>query len=84
MVPGPIICETAGQETAHAFGLDHEFLCQDPMTYLVGCGAKSFQDEYVPCGEFQPRECNCGTPTQNSVQSMYQLFGRPSLPSFQR
>src|SRR5690606_7201447 len=28
------ICVTVAQETAHAFGLDHEFLCSDPMTYL--------------------------------------------------
>ena len=33
-------CETAAQETAHAFGLDHEFECTDPMTYLHGCGTK--------------------------------------------
>ncbi|MCC7072071.1 MAG: hypothetical protein IT383_12150 [Deltaproteobacteria bacterium] len=69
------ICETAAQEIAHAFGLDHEYLCADPMTYLLGCGDKAFVDEYVPCGEYEPRECTCGEPTQNSVQSMLTLFG---------
>jgi hypothetical protein len=69
------ICETAGQELAHAFGLDHELLCADPMTYLTGCGEKEFRDEYAPCGEYEPRECACGEPTQNSVQWMLEMFG---------
>ncbi len=69
------VCETAGQEVAHAFGLDHELLCEDPMTYLTGCGPKTFQDQYVPCGEFEARECTCGDPTQNSVDAMLNLFG---------
>jgi hypothetical protein len=69
------VCETTAQEIAHAFGLDHEFLCQDPLTYLDGCGAKSFQDQWAPCGEFEPRACTCGSTTQNSVQAMLGMFG---------
>jgi hypothetical protein len=69
------ICETAAQEIAHAFGLDHEFLCEDPMTYLSGCGDKSFQDTYAQCGEFEPRECSCGGSSQNSVQMMLERLG---------
>lgn len=69
------ICETVAQEVAHAFGLDHEFLCQDPMTYLGGCGDKSFQDTYAQCGEFEPRECSCGGTSQNSVQMMLERLG---------
>lgn len=69
------ICETVAQEVAHAFGLDHAFLCSDPMTYLPSCGDKSFQDEWAACGEYEPRECSCGGTTQNSVQQMTQLFG---------
>lgn len=69
------ICETVAQEVAHAFGLDHEFLCEDPMTYLGGCGAKSFQDTYAQCGEFEPRECSCGGTSQNSVQMMLERLG---------
>jgi hypothetical protein len=76
------VCETVAQEVAHAFGLDHQFMCEDPMTYLGGCGAKSFQDVYSQCGEFEPRECQCtGTDNdsavQNSVQEMLTLLGAP-------
>lgn len=76
-----IICEVAAQEIAHSFGLDHEFLCSDPMTYLSGCGAKSFQDVAAPCGEDQARACaqpgqyDCGYAQQNSVQLMTQRIG---------
>jgi hypothetical protein len=70
-------CETAAQETAHAFGLDHEFLCQDPMTYLFGCGNKTFQDIDAQCGEFEARLCRCGGATQNSVQVLRSVLGDP-------
>jgi hypothetical protein len=69
------ICETVAQESAHALGLDHEHLCQDPMTYLYGCGAKSFQDVDADCGEYSARECMCGGTTQNSVQTLLQILG---------
>lgn len=69
------VCETAAQEIAHAFTLDHQMLCEDPMTYLSGCGNKSFQDEYATCGEYQPRECACNGPSQNSVQLLYERLG---------
>lgn len=75
------ICEVAAQEIAHSFGLDHEYLCSDPMTYLRGCGAKSFQDVFAPCGEGSPRACaqpgvfNCGYAEQNSVQLLTERVG---------
>ena len=69
------ICHTAAQEVAHSFGLDHEYLCSDPMTYLGGCGAKSFQDIDASCGEFSRRSCQCGGSTQNSVQMMLTRLG---------
>lgn len=72
------ICETATQEIAHAFGLDHELNCLDPMTYLDGCGAKNFQDEDSPCGEDVERECECGGATQNSFQTMRSILGPAS------
>jgi MYXO-CTERM domain-containing protein len=75
-----INCEVAAQEIAHAFSLDHEFLCQDPMTYLSGCGAKTFQDTEAQCGEFEPRQCNCNRSTHNSVQIMLAKLG-PSGPT---
>ncbi|MBI5494333.1 MAG: Ig-like domain-containing protein [Deltaproteobacteria bacterium] len=70
-----LICEVVAQEVAHSFSLDHEFYCQDPMTYLRGCGAKSFQDYDAPCGEGSARQCICGRSSQNSVQIMYQKLG---------
>jgi MYXO-CTERM domain-containing protein len=69
------ICETAAQEIAHSFSLDHELHCPDPMTYLGGCGAKEFRDVNAQCGEFQPRACNCNRPSQNSVQIMLEKLG---------
>ncbi len=69
------ICQTIAQESAHAFGLDHELLCEDPMTYLTGCGSKCFQDTDAPCGEDVARRCSCGGQTQNSWQRLHELFG---------
>lgn len=75
------ICWTISQESAHAFGLDHEFLCKDPMTYLTSCGLdKIFQDNDSRCGEYSPRDCLCGTQTQNSFQRIKAQFG-PSVPT---
>ncbi len=75
-----VICEVAAQEIAHSFGLDHEYLCADPMSYLSGCGAKSFQNEPAPCGEFSARACaaeqyDCGYAQQNSVELLTQRIG---------
>ena len=84
-----VLCETAAQESAHAFGLDHEAYCPDPMTYDSGCGAKKFRDHTAPCGEFEgqaSRPCACpGTgSTQNSHQVLLDLFGPAiSMPANQ-
>jgi len=67
-------CEVAAQEIGHAIGMDHEYLCEDPMTYLNGCGKKKFQEETVWCGEYSPRQCMCGG-KQNSVQFMMSRLG---------
>lgn len=69
------ICEVAAQEIAHSFGLDHEYLCEDPMTYLSGCGAKTFQNVDAQCGEFSPRQCYCNGSKQNSVEMLTQRIG---------
>ncbi len=69
------ICETAAQEIAHSFSLDHVFFCPDPMTYLGGCGAKSFRDVEKQCGEFEPRACNCDRGSQNSTRIMLEKLG---------
>jgi MYXO-CTERM domain-containing protein len=70
-----IIAEVVAQEAAHAWGLDHEYLCEDPMTYLVGCGKKAYRDEDARCGEYEPRNCQCGGATQNSYQAILAVFG---------
>lgn len=64
-----------GQESAHAWGLDHEYQCDDPMTYLNWCGDVQFQDGDYPCGEYSERQCSCGGATQNSYQHIMGLFG---------
>ncbi len=76
------VCWTAAQESAHAYGLDHEFkfsdgtsACSDPMTYRVDCGGqKFFRNKRATCGETVERECKC-TSTQNSHQHLLSLFG---------
>lgn len=69
------ICETAAMEIAHAYGLDHVYLCKDPMSYLTGCGAKTFQDKSAPCGEKKARACGDGRPEQNSVARLAEVLG---------
>jgi len=68
-------CETIGMEVAHAYGLDHGYWCKDVMTYLSGCGAKSFVDKDVPCGEKKKRVCKGGAPTQNSYRHLMTILG---------
>jgi MYXO-CTERM domain-containing protein len=72
--------ETVVQEAAHAWALDHSFACEDPMTYLEGCGRKSFQDLDTRCGEYEPRDCACGNATQNTYAYLLDLFGPASAP----
>lgn len=72
-------CETIAMEVAHAYGLDHEYLCKDVMTYLRGCGKKSFVDADAPCGESKKRTCEGGAPTQNSYQRLLTVLG-PAKP----
>lgn len=69
------LCWTAAQESAHAYGLDHVFECEDPMTYLPNCGQKFFRNIDMPCGEFEERACMCGGDTQNSHNAILAVFG---------
>ncbi len=75
------MCWTVAQETAHAFGLDHELNCADPMTYLTNCSpAKTFQNESANCGEDVARSCNCtASSTQNSYSILRSHFGAGPL-----
>ena len=68
-------CETIAMEVAHAYGLDHEYLCKDVMTYLTNCGAKSFVDADAPCGESKKRACEGGAKTQNSFRRLISVLG---------
>ncbi len=80
------ICWTAAQESAHAFGLDHEYqftdgtsTCRDPMTYRDDCGGqKFFRNARAACGEDAVRACRCGG-TQNSHAAILKVFG-PGTP----
>lgn len=69
------VCETIGMEVAHAYGLDHAYLCKDVMTYLRGCGTKSFIDADAPCGESKKRPCEGGAKTQNSFRHLVEVLG---------
>jgi hypothetical protein len=64
------ICITAAHEIGHQFGLDHAFHCPDHMTYLSGCGFKSYTRADVSCGTFSPQACTCGAATQNSFVTL--------------
>lgn len=76
------LCWTAAQESAHAFGLDHEFsyqdgrsACNDPMTYRTDCGGQRFfRNEVANCGENEVRPCRCGA-NQNSHLKIQTVFG---------
>lgn len=76
------LCWTIAQETAHSFGLDHEFLATDPMTYLPNPPHKEFQDVEAQCGETAVRQCYCGYSRRNSVRELLGIFGAapPSPP----
>jgi hypothetical protein len=87
------ICWTASQESAHAYGLDHEFTfttgnvandhsaCNDPMTYRTDCGGeKFFRNETANCGETANRACRCGA-TQNSHAKVLSVFGASPVPT---
>ncbi len=75
------LCEIAAQEIAHSFGLDHEYLASDPMTYLNFNGLKTFQNVDAQCGEYSARTCGLpGTGVvcsqrQNSVTMLTQRIG---------
>jgi MYXO-CTERM domain-containing protein len=81
------ICWTAAQESAHAYGLDHQYTfpegkltpshsaCNDPMTYRMDCGGqKFFRNEIATCGETSSRACKCGA-NQNSHLKILSVFG---------
>jgi uncharacterized protein (TIGR03382 family) len=73
------VCEVMSQEVAHSYGLDHELLASDPMTYLQYNGDREFRDQTVSCGEYSARQCGIDgsvcRANQNSVQLLMQRAG---------
>jgi hypothetical protein len=83
------VCWTVSQESAHVYGLDHEFMftdgayggsaCNDPMTYRTDCGGeKFFRNHSAACGEYTTRMCRCQG-YQNSHLKILSVFG-PGTP----
>jgi hypothetical protein len=72
-------CEIMAQEVAHSYGLDHELLASDPMTYLTYNGNRAFQDQTASCGESTARACGINGSTcranQNSVTLLKERLG---------
>jgi MYXO-CTERM domain-containing protein len=79
------LCWIIAQETAHIFGLDHEYefadevparsACNDPMTYRADCGGQKFyRNKIARCGEDMNRECRCPG-AQNSHAALINVFG---------
>jgi len=70
------VCETIAMEVGHAYGLDHEYLCKDVMTYLPRCTtARGFVDADASCGEAKKRRCEGGAVTQNSYRRLAAVLG---------
>jgi hypothetical protein len=72
--PQPV-CETIAMEVAHAYGLDHQYLCSDVMSYLRPCGKRSFVDKDARCGEEKARPCAGGAAIQNSHRRLLAVLG---------
>jgi uncharacterized protein (TIGR03382 family) len=72
-------CEVMAQEVAHSYGLDHQLLASDPMTYLEYTGNRSFKDQTVQCGEYSARQCGINgsvcRQNQNSVSLLKERLG---------
>lgn len=78
-------CEVQAQEIAHAYGLDHERLPHDPMTYMRYDGNRSFQNQLAECGEDKARMCGVANAAscrgkQNSVQLLFERLGSKGIP----
>jgi len=74
-----LACEIQAQEIAHSFGLDHELLASDPMTYLDYNANRSFKNQTAPCGEDVTRPCGINgsvcRANQNSVTLLTERLG---------
>ena len=74
------IAEVAAQEVGHAYGLDHEYLRGELMSYSAPHVGKTFRDVDAPCGENEPRACAGGCrPHQNSHKVLLELLGSSAI-----
>ncbi|CAN5923516.1 hypothetical protein BH11MYX3_BH11MYX3_23080 [soil metagenome] len=69
-----LVCEVMSQEIGHAYGLDHELLAADPMSYLPFTGKRTFQDTAAQCGEKTARPCGLAAPACRAEQSSVQIL----------
>ncbi len=75
------LCHVAVHEPGHAYGLYHSAPCEDPMTYLTGCGTKYFRDWDMRCADLiddvwtEIPSCLCDRDTQNTHQHLLDIFG---------
>jgi hypothetical protein len=79
------LAETIAHEAGHTWTLPHIYDCEDPMTYLGGCGDKYFQDAQLSCAELDGNQwvkvtCRCTGSTVNSYQTLQSVFG-PAEPT---
>jgi hypothetical protein len=69
------LCEIVAHEVGHTISLEHEYKCQDPMTYLTGCGNKTFQNSSEWCGTYAAERCACRGGQQNTHAALLNLLG---------
>lgn len=79
------LAETIAHEAAHTWTMPHLYDCEDPMTYLGGCGDKYFQDADLSCAQLSDNQwvkssCGCGGSTRNSHEILLSIFG-PGVPT---
>ena len=72
-------CNTVAHELGHTLGLDHEYICSEPTSYLEPCDGglwpTAFVDQTGACGEYEPRAtCTNGSSEQNSYRHLARLF----------
>ncbi len=74
-----LACEIMAQEVAHSYGLDHQLLAEDPMSYLEYAPDRSFQNAVSECGEYDSRPCGIDgsvcSMDQNSVTMLAERLG---------
>ncbi|KAB2901260.1 MAG: hypothetical protein F9K40_08640, partial [Kofleriaceae bacterium] len=74
------LCATVAHEAGHVYGLEHAFECEDPMTYLTGCGQKFFRNQLMRCGTSEAEACRCTGPVQNTHVKLLGALGAGSDP----